>query len=97
MPGSGLSAWSVVGLGVSAVRDDGAGAVYAELTGAYWLEDAGDECRWCRELLRLQGGKRQPAADEGPDAADWLTRLRRAVLPVAVLTVAAALLVGTLT
>ncbi|WP_432174319.1 hypothetical protein [Streptomyces sp. Tue6028] len=82
---------------MSAVRDDGAGAVYAELTGAYWLEDAGDDCRWCRELLPLQGGKRQPAADEGPDAADWLTRLRRAVLPVAVLTVAAALLVGTLT
>lgn len=67
--------------------------VFAQLTGAYWLDDAGEDC-WRR--LARQDGQRPASSGEGLDPVGRLNWLRAVMLPVAVVTVTAALVVGTL-
>lgn len=74
--------------------EDGAG--FAQLTGAYWLDDGGEHGG--RSHARAGARRDQPLEHAGASVgmAGRLTRSRRVMLPVAVLTVAAALLVRVL-
>ncbi|WP_369243629.1 hypothetical protein [Streptomyces sp. R41] len=77
---------------MSGVSNGEDSVVYAQLNGAYWLDASGGECRWCSELFT----GRQASAGAGHGMPGRWGRLRVVILPVAVLTVAAALLVGVL-
>ncbi len=69
--------------------------VFAELAGAYWLSQDGAQCQWCTELFSQQSGQEeQPGMGTGLDSR--MLRLRLAILPIAVLTVTAAVIVGRL-
>ncbi|MGW7410743.1 hypothetical protein ACWGI9_45045 [Streptomyces sp. NPDC054833] len=86
----------VVWLGVSAERDDADGVVFAQVTGAYRLDDAGGDRLWRRALLCRRNGERHALAGARRDLAGRLFRLRVVILTIAVLTVTAAVLVGVL-
>ncbi len=74
--------------------------MFGELVGAYRLgEQGGVECPWCDDLFSQPNGEGpgpvQPAG-AGGDLGSQMLRLRLAMLPVSVLTVTAAVLVGML-
>lgn len=67
--------------------------VFAHLTSACWLsEDDGVECRWCTDLFS-QANNHDPV---GGGLESRMLRVRLAMLPFAVLTVTAAVLIGML-
>ncbi len=67
--------------------------VFAQLSGAYWLEGTAGACRQC-EVLFGNGGVRAGSAGGHWEAAPGWERLRVVMLPVAVLTVTVAVAVG---
>ncbi|MER6026169.1 hypothetical protein [Streptomyces sp. NPDC001851] len=71
--------------------EDGDGTAFAQPADASRPDDRGGECRWCRALFG-HGDQRRPSARPGHDLAGLLLQLRRVILPVAVLTVVAAVL-----
>ncbi|WP_435280097.1 hypothetical protein [Streptomyces sp. 1222.5] len=69
--------------------------MFAQLTEAYWLSEAGQaECRWCIDLFSRPSDPF--SASSGRELSERMLRTRLAMLPVAVFTVAAAVLVGML-
>jgi hypothetical protein len=86
--GDGRLARFVVGLGMSALNERPTDTVFAQLAGTCWLGDTGGDYRSGRLVPAPQNGLR---GDTKPDVADRLARCRPAMLPVAVLTVIAAL------
>ncbi|WP_433455229.1 hypothetical protein ACQPXS_45040 [Streptomyces sp. CA-142005] len=86
--GGGRLARLVVGLGMNALNDQLTDAAFAQLAGACWLGDTGRDYRSGRLVPAPQNGLR---GDTKPDVADRLARCRLVMLPVAVLTIIAAL------
>ena len=80
--------------------EDGASTVFARLMGVYRQERGDGDCPWCRSLLgphpapaeaaRAGSGDRSPPREGVPRV--WAGRLRRLMVPVAAVTVVAALL-----
>ncbi|MFF8868019.1 hypothetical protein ACF08B_38960 [Streptomyces sp. NPDC015139] len=69
--------------------------MFAQLTGAYRLSEISTaECRWCDDLFSRPSD--QLSAGTVRELSKRMLRVRLAMLPVAVLTVAAAVLVGML-
>jgi hypothetical protein len=68
--------------------------VFAQLTGAYRLDDAGGDCRRCRALFGWRNGELHAPAAASRDLAGRLCWLRVVMLTSAMLTVTAAVLVG---
>jgi hypothetical protein len=81
---------------MNAAKDDGPGVAFAQLTGAYWLDDPGGDCLWCGALLGMRSEQRHSSTGAGHGIADRLVRLRVVIVPVAALTVVAAVVVGVL-
>lgn len=77
---------------MSGVPTDRNAVVFAQLTGAYWLDDAAEDAIAVLEARRGQ----LPQSGVDPGLAGRLVRSRMVILSVAVVTVAAALLVGLL-
>ncbi|MEU8032985.1 hypothetical protein AB0C13_30860 [Streptomyces sp. NPDC049099] len=77
--------------------EDGDSMAFARLTDASRptdasrLDDRGGDCRWCRALFGY-GDQRHASARAGHDLTRRLVQLRMVILPVAVLTVVAAVL-----
>ncbi|MFF4692957.1 hypothetical protein [Streptomyces sp. NPDC001307] len=86
--GDGRLARFVVGLGMSALNDRPTDTAFAQLAATCWLGDTGGDYRSGRLVPDPQNGLR---GGTKPDVADRLARCRPAMLPVAVLTVIAAL------
>ncbi|MDN3027102.1 hypothetical protein [Streptomyces sp. S.PB5] len=78
-------------------RDEDAHPVaFAQLTGAYWLED--EVCMWCSTLLSTRSVSATAGDHEHPDDrsgwAQWMGRIRVVIVPVAALVIASALIVA---
>ncbi|MFJ9909736.1 hypothetical protein ACIRVK_44285 [Streptomyces sp. NPDC101152] len=81
---------------MSAVHDDGNGVVFVQLSGAYWLDTERGECRECGALFAPDSSQRAATAGERWSTGSGLGRLYVVILPVAVLTFTAAVLLGVL-
>jgi hypothetical protein len=78
---------------------DEAPVVFARLTGAYWLGVEDSDCRWCRELgdcgcVPAEAGSERRSDRpvlRGGSRLVWVERLRVVIVPLAAITVMAAL------
>ncbi|MFB9506496.1 hypothetical protein ACFFS2_14725 [Streptomyces aurantiacus] len=79
--------------------EEGPSVVFAQVPGASWPGDEGD-CRWCSILLGPGSAAGPAAAERAPErrtehraegSRTWLERTRLVILPVAAITVLAAL------
>ncbi|MER8010355.1 hypothetical protein [Streptomyces sp. NPDC094149] len=82
---------------MSALQENEDGVAVARLSRTYWLYAAGGGGRRPDAQPSGTGGRRAVPADAGPAAVSNWGRLRSVMLPVALLTVTAAVLVGVLT
>ncbi|MFF7357023.1 MULTISPECIES: hypothetical protein [Streptomyces] len=76
---------------MSAATEDGDSVVFAQLTDADRVDDPVGDCRWCQALFG-HGDQRNASVRAGHDLTGRLVQLRVVILPVAVLTVVAAVL-----
>lgn len=79
---------------VMSVQDAGDGQTFAQLDGAYWLNDAGGGCVRCQALFGAGGDELPEPVAAVSHLEGGLALSRVVILPVAVLTVTAALLVA---
>ncbi|GGN81065.1 hypothetical protein GCM10011579_067230 [Streptomyces albiflavescens] len=78
---------------------DEAPVVFARLTGAYWLGVEDSDSRWCRELVECDCVHAEAGSERrsdrrvlwGGSRLVWAERLRAVIVPLAAITVMAAL------
>ncbi|WP_134655093.1 hypothetical protein [Streptomyces sp. H23] len=77
---------------MSAVDDQTSDVVFAELAGAYWLDGPDWTCHGCGLVLSPPDAIGDSV---GPRLADRLMAWRKLMMPVAVLTITVAIVMGT--